>query len=99
MSILFAGFIRTKNGSIDTLRNSALGSCRLTVDVRFGGIRPRYELRAEGSFWGSHRPRFYTPLDDYPVFHRTAIHSTEEKAVLPLHNRRTLRRWKTFTWA
>ena len=68
--ILFAGFIRKKPVPLVPCETVPL---EVPADVDFvleGYVQPG-ELRPEGPF-GDHTG-FYTPLDDYPVFHLTAI--------------------------
>ncbi len=68
--ILFAGFIRKKSVSLVRCLTVDLD---VPADVDFvleGYVQPG-EMRPEGPF-GDHTG-FYTPLDDYPVFHITAI--------------------------
>jgi 4-hydroxy-3-polyprenylbenzoate decarboxylase len=68
--ILFAGFIRKK--SVELVRCETV-DLEVPADVDFvleGYVQPG-ELRPEGPF-GDHTG-FYTPIDDYPVFHLTAI--------------------------
>ncbi|MBV8415470.1 MAG: menaquinone biosynthesis decarboxylase [Verrucomicrobia bacterium] len=77
--ILFAGFIRKK--SVELIRCE---TCDLEVpaDVDFvleGFVQPA-ELRPEGPF-GDHTG-FYTPVDQYPVFHLTAI-TRRRQAIYP----------------
>jgi len=77
--ILFAGFIRKKPVPLVPCETVPL---EVPADVDFvleGYVQPG-ELRAEGPF-GDHTG-FYTPLDDYPVFHLTAI-THREKPVYP----------------
>src|SRR5687767_7735936 len=68
--ILFAGFIRKK--SVPLVKCETI-DLEVPADVDFvleGYVQPG-ELRPEGPF-GDHTG-FYTPVDDYPVFHITAI--------------------------
>ncbi len=68
--ILFAGFIRKKPVE---LVKCVTNDLEVPADVDFvleGYVQPG-ETRAEGPF-GDHTG-FYTPIDDYPVFHLTAI--------------------------
>jgi 4-hydroxy-3-polyprenylbenzoate decarboxylase len=68
--ILFAGYLRQKSVELVKCRTIDL---EVPADVDFvleGYVQPG-ELRPEGPF-GDHTG-FYTPLDDYPVFHLTAI--------------------------
>ena len=77
--ILFAGFIRKK--SVELVRCETV-DLEVPADVDFvleGYVQPG-ELRPEGPF-GDHTG-FYTPVDDYPVFHLTAI-THRERAVYP----------------
>jgi 4-hydroxy-3-polyprenylbenzoate decarboxylase len=73
--VLFAGFVRKK--SVDLVKCE---TCDLEVpaDADFvleGYVQPG-ETRGEGPF-GDHTG-FYTPVDDYPVFHLTAITHRKE---------------------
>ena len=68
--ILFAGFIRKK--SVELLKCKTI-DLEVPADVDFvleGYVQPG-EMRAEGPF-GDHTG-FYTAVEDYPVFHLTAI--------------------------
>ncbi len=68
--ILFAGFCRKK--SVELVKCETI-DLEVPADVDFvleGYVQPG-ELRAEGPF-GDHTG-YYTPVDDYPVFHLTAI--------------------------
>ncbi len=68
--ILFAGFARKK--SVELVRCET-NDLEVPADVDFvleGYVQPG-ETRPEGPF-GDHTG-FYTPVDDYPVFHLTAI--------------------------
>jgi len=68
--ILFAGFVRRK--SVELVRCKTI-DLEVPADVDFvleGYVQPG-EMRPEGPF-GDHTG-FYTPLEDYPVFHLTAI--------------------------
>src|SRR5438105_1857547 len=68
--MLFAGFCRKK--SVELVRCETI-DLEVPADVDFvleGYVQPG-EMRAEGPF-GDHTG-FYTALDDYPVFHLTAI--------------------------
>jgi 4-hydroxy-3-polyprenylbenzoate decarboxylase len=68
--ILFAGFIRKK--SVELLKCKTI-DLEVPADVDFvleGYVQPG-ELRPEGPF-GDHTG-FYTAVEDYPVFHLTAI--------------------------
>ena len=68
--VLFAGFVRKK--SIDLVKCETI-DLEVPADADFvleGTVQPG-EMRGEGPF-GDHTG-FYTPLDDYPVFHLTAI--------------------------
>jgi 4-hydroxy-3-polyprenylbenzoate decarboxylase len=77
--ILFAGFVRKKSVPLVKCETVDL---EVPADVDFvleGYVQPG-ELRPEGPF-GDHTG-FYTPVDDYPVFHITAITHRRE-AVYP----------------
>ena len=68
--ILFAGFCRKK--SVELVKCETI-DLEVPADVDFvleGYVQPG-ELRAEGPF-GDHTG-YYTPVDDYPVFHLSAI--------------------------
>lgn len=68
--VLFAGFARKK--SVELLKCVSI-DLSVPADVDFvleGYVQPG-ELRSEGPF-GDHTG-FYTPVDEYPVFHLTAI--------------------------
>ena len=68
--ILFAGFVRKK--SVELVKCLTI-EMEVPADVDFvleGYVQPG-ETRPEGPF-GDHTG-FYTPVDDYPVFHLTAI--------------------------
>jgi 4-hydroxy-3-polyprenylbenzoate decarboxylase len=68
--ILFAGFVRKKSVELVKCRTNDL---EVPADADFvleGYVQPG-EMRPEGPF-GDHTG-FYTPVDDYPVFHLTAI--------------------------
>jgi 4-hydroxy-3-polyprenylbenzoate decarboxylase len=68
--ILFAGFVRKR--SVELVKCETI-DLEVPADVDFvleGYVQPG-ELRPEGPF-GDHTG-FYTPIDDYPVFHLTAI--------------------------
>ena len=68
--VLFAGFVRKKSVELIKCRTIDL---EVPADVDFvleGYVQPG-EMRPEGPF-GDHTG-FYTPVDDYPVFHLTAI--------------------------
>src|SRR6188768_2280039 len=68
--LLFAGFLRRK--SIELVQCKTI-DLQVPADVDFvleGYVQPG-ELRPEGPF-GDHTG-FYTPIEDYPVFHLTAI--------------------------
>ncbi|MES2572462.1 MAG: menaquinone biosynthesis decarboxylase [Verrucomicrobiota bacterium] len=68
--ILFAGFVRKK--SVELVKCETV-DLEVPADVDFvleGYVQPG-EMRPEGPF-GDHTG-FYTPVDDYPVFHLTAI--------------------------
>ncbi|MHA3770533.1 menaquinone biosynthesis decarboxylase [Verrucomicrobiota bacterium sgz303538] len=77
--ILFAGFIRKKSVELVKCETVPL---EVPADVDFvleGYVQPG-EMRPEGPF-GDHTG-FYTPVDDYPVFHLTAI-THRKKAIYP----------------
>ncbi len=77
--ILFAGFVRKKPVPLVQCETVDL---EVPADVDFvleGYVQPG-EMRPEGPF-GDHTG-FYTPLDDYPLFHLTAITHRRE-AVYP----------------
>jgi len=77
--ILFAGFLRKKSVQLVKCLTSDL---EVPADVDFvleGYVQPG-EMRAEGPF-GDHTG-FYTALEDYPVFHLTAITHRKE-AIYP----------------
>ena len=77
--ILFAGFCRKK--SVELVKCETI-DLEVPADVDFvleGYVQPG-ELRAEGPF-GDHTG-YYTPVDDYPVFHLTAITHRRE-AIYP----------------
>ena len=77
--ILFAGFVRKK--SVELVRCETI-DLEVPSDVDFvleGYVQPG-ETRPEGPF-GDHTG-FYTPVDDYPVFHLTAI-THRQDAVYP----------------
>ena len=68
--ILFAGFIRKKPVPLVKCETSDL-EVPADADIVLEGYVQPGETRPEGPF-GDHTG-FYTPLDDYPVFHLTAI--------------------------
>jgi 4-hydroxy-3-polyprenylbenzoate decarboxylase len=77
--VLFAGFVRKK--SIDLVKCETI-DLDVPADADFvleGYVQPG-ETRPEGPF-GDHTG-FYTPVEDYPVFHLTAITHRKE-AVYP----------------
>jgi 4-hydroxy-3-polyprenylbenzoate decarboxylase len=77
--ILFAGFLRRK--SVELVRCKTI-DLEVPADVDFvleGYVQPG-EMRSEGPF-GDHTG-FYTAVEDYPVFHLTAITHRRE-AVYP----------------
>ncbi len=77
--ILFAGFARKKSVELVKCETNDL---EVPADVDFvleGYVQPG-ETRPEGPF-GDHTG-FYTPVDDYPVFHLTAI-THRKDAVYP----------------
>ncbi len=77
--ILFAGFIRKKSVALVKCVTNDL-EVPADVDVVLEGYVQPGELRPEGPF-GDHTG-FYTPVDDYPVFHLTAI-THRKDAVYP----------------
>ena len=77
--ILFAGFVRKKSVELVKCETVDL-EVPADVDVVIEGYVQPGEMRAEGPF-GDHTG-FYTPVDDYPVFHITAI-THRERAVYP----------------
>ena len=73
--VLFAGFVRKK--SVDLVKCETI-DIEVPADADFvleGYVQPG-ETRGEGPF-GDHTG-FYTPVDDYPVFHLTAITRRKE---------------------
>lgn len=77
--ILFSGFIRKK--SVELVRCETVDlEVPADVDVVLEGYVQPGETRPEGPF-GDHTG-FYTPVDDYPVFHLTAI-THRERPVYP----------------
>lgn len=77
--ILFAGFLRKK--SVELVKCETIDlEVPADVDVVIEGYVQPGEMRPEGPF-GDHTG-FYTPIDDYPVFHITAITHRKE-AVYP----------------
>ncbi len=77
--ILFAGFVRKK--SVELVKCETI-DLEVPADVDFvleGYVQPG-ETRPEGPF-GDHTG-FYTPVDDYPVFHLTAI-THRKNAIYP----------------
>ena len=77
--ILFAGFLRKK--SVELIKCETIDlEVPADVDVVIEGYVQPGEVRAEGPF-GDHTG-FYTPVDDYPVFHITAI-THRKNAVYP----------------
>jgi 4-hydroxy-3-polyprenylbenzoate decarboxylase len=68
--ILFAGFIRKKSVALVRCETVDLEVPANSDFVLEGYVQPG-EVRPEGPF-GDHTG-FYTPVDDYPVFHLTAI--------------------------
>jgi 4-hydroxy-3-polyprenylbenzoate decarboxylase len=73
--VLFAGFVRKK--SMELVKCETI-DVEVPADSDFvleGYVQPG-EMRAEGPF-GDHTG-FYTPVDDYPVFHITAITHRKE---------------------
>lgn len=77
--ILFAGFIRKKPVPLVKCETIDL-EVPADADIVLEGYVQPGEMRPEGPF-GDHTG-FYTPLDDYPVFHLTAI-THRERAVYP----------------
>ena len=77
--ILFAGFLRKK--SVELVKCETIDlEVPADVDVVIEGYVQPGELRPEGPF-GDHTG-FYTPVDDYPVFHLTAI-THRQNAIYP----------------
>ena len=68
--ILFAGFIRKKPVPLVKCETNDL-EVPADADIVLEGYVQPGEMRPEGPF-GDHTG-FYTPVDDYPVFHLTAI--------------------------
>jgi 4-hydroxy-3-polyprenylbenzoate decarboxylase len=68
--ILFSGFIRKKSVELVKCETIPL-EVPADADVVLEGYVQPGEMRPEGPF-GDHTG-FYTPVDDYPVFHLTAI--------------------------
>lgn len=68
--VLFAGFARKKSASLVRCETVDIEVPADSDFVLEGYVQPG-EMRAEGPF-GDHTG-FYTPVDDYPVFHLTAI--------------------------
>ncbi len=82
--ILFAGFMRKKSVELVKCLTNDL---EVPADVDFvleGYVQPG-EIRPEGPF-GDHTG-FYTAVEDYPVFHLTAI-THRQRSGLPDHDRR-----------
>ena len=77
--ILFAGFARKKSVELVKCVTQPLEVPACSDFVIEGYVQPG-EMRSEGPF-GDHTG-FYTPVDDYPVFHVTAITHRKE-AVYP----------------
>ena len=77
--ILFSGFIRKKSVELVKCETVPLEVPADADVVLEGWVKPG-ELRAEGPF-GDHTG-FYTPVDDYPVFHISAI-THRKKPVYP----------------
>ena len=77
--ILFAGFIRKKPVPLVKCETIDL-EVPADVDIVLEGYVQPGEMRPEGPF-GDHTG-FYTPVDDYPVFHLTAI-THRDRAVYP----------------
>lgn len=75
--ILLAGFMRKKGVALIKCETSDIEVPADSDFVLEGYVQPG-ELRPEGPF-GDHTG-FYTPVDDYPVFHLTAI--THRKAAI-----------------
>ncbi|MGV3533847.1 MAG: menaquinone biosynthesis decarboxylase [Chthoniobacteraceae bacterium] len=77
--ILFAGFIRKR--SVDLVKCETIDlEVPADVDIVLEGYVQPGEMRPEGPF-GDHTG-FYTPVDDYPVFHITAI-THRKRAMYP----------------
>ena len=77
--ILFAGFVRKKSVELVKCETVDL-EVPADVDVVIEGYVQPGEMRAEGPF-GDHTG-FYTAVDNYPVFHVTAI-TWRDRAVYP----------------
>ena len=93
--ILFAGFVRKK--SVELVKCETI-DLEVPADVDFvleGYVQPG-ETRPEGPF-GDHTG-FYTPVDDYPVFHLTAI-THRKRGGLSRRPSSASRRWRITTSA
>jgi 4-hydroxy-3-polyprenylbenzoate decarboxylase len=77
--VLFAGFIRKKSVELVKCETVPL-EVPADADIVLEGYVQPGEMRPEGPF-GDHTG-FYTPVDDYPVFHLTAI-THRKDAVYP----------------
>lgn len=77
--ILFAGFVRGRSVEMINCETIDIQVPAYSDFVLEGYVNPG-ELRPEGPF-GDHTG-FYTPVDDYPVFHLTAI-THRQQAVYP----------------
>ena len=91
---LFAGFLRKKSVELVKCKTIDL-EVPADADFVFEGFVEPGEMRPEGPF-GDHTG-FYTAVEDYPVFHLTAI--TIGGRGLSDDDRRHCRRWRIFTWA
>ncbi|MCC6832690.1 MAG: menaquinone biosynthesis decarboxylase [Thermoleophilia bacterium] len=68
--MIFAGFLR--GGSVDMVRCRTVGvEVPANAEIVIEGYVDAADIRPEGPF-GDHTG-FYTPVDDYPAFHVTAI--------------------------
>jgi len=77
--IMFAGYIRKRSVPLVKCETNDL-EVPADVDIVLEGYVQPGEVRAEGPF-GDHTG-FYTPIDEYPVFHLTAI-THRKSAVYP----------------
>ena len=77
--IMFAGYIRKRSVPLVKCETNDL-EVPADVDIVLEGYVQPGEVRAEGPF-GDHTG-FYTPVDNYPVFHLTAI-THRKSAVYP----------------